>query len=88
MELKRRVQATAEEALENSRKAEFVGEKEARSIEINRKIRERYSLSDEIALLRKALMALNIDNAQLNEYCGYVEECKREVDKDMARNSD
>ena len=81
--IKKRVEAVADEALEQSRKAEFVGEKVARSKEINRKIRERYSLSDELAIMRKALAKLGIDYSQLEEYNDYVEKCKQEVEDEL-----
>lgn len=81
--VKTRVEAVADEALEQSRKAEFVGEKVARSKEINRKVRERYSLSDELAIMRKALAMLNIHYDQLDEYNDYVEQCKQEVEDEM-----
>lgn len=58
---------------------EFVGENEEIKKEINRKIRERYSLSDELAIMRKALAKLNINDEQLNEYNAYVEQCKNDV---------
>lgn len=81
--IKTRVEAVADEALEQSRKAEFVGEKVARSKEINRKVRERYSLSDELAIMRKALAKLGIDYPQLEEYNDYVEKCKQEVEDEL-----
>lgn len=87
--VKTRVEAVADEALEQSRKAEFVGENVARSKEINRKIRRKYSLSDELAIMRKALALLNIHYDQLDEYNDYVEQCKQEVeDEEEHRNSD
>jgi hypothetical protein len=81
--IKKRVEAVADEALEQSRKAEFVGENVARSKEINRKVRERYSLSDELAIMRKALAKLGIDYSQLDEYNDYVEKCKQEVEDEL-----
>jgi len=81
--IKTRVEAVADEALEQSRKAEFVGEKVARSKEINRKVRERYSLSDELAIMRKALAKLGIDYPQLEEYNAFVEQCKQEVEDEL-----
>lgn len=81
--IKKRVEAVADEALEQSRKAEFVGENVARSKEINRKVRERYSLSDELAIMRKALAKLGIDYSQLEEYNAFVEQCKQEVEDEL-----
>ena len=81
--IKTRVEAVADEALEQSRKAEFVGENVARSKEINRKVRERYSLSDELAIMRKALAKLGIDYSQLEEYNDFVEQCKQEVEDEL-----
>lgn len=81
--IKKRVEAVADEALEQSRKAEFVGENVARSKEINRKVRERYSLSDELAIMRKALAKLGIDYSQLEEYNDFVEQCKQEVEDEL-----
>lgn len=79
VERKTRAEALAEDALVQGRKAEFVGETEDFSKAVNRKIRERYSLSDELAIMRKALAMLGIEYEQLSEYNSYVEQCKAEV---------
>lgn len=52
-----------------------------RNDRINRKIRERYSLSEELSIIRHALMAV-IDHTELPEefkdFAAFVERCKEE----------
>lgn len=81
--------ANAQDIAELKLRAEFVGETNPKALAVNRKVRERYSLSDELAIMRKSLALLNIHYDQLDEYNDYVEQCKQEVeDEEEHRNSD
>lgn len=66
-------------------KADLIPVREkGRNDEINRKIRERYSLSEELAITRHALMAV-IAHTELPEeykaFAAFAEKCKQEADK-------
>ena len=79
VEIRTEEQAKTQKALDLSRKAEFVGETNDYSVNVNRLIREKYSLSDELAILRKALAKLGINDTQLDEYNAFVETCKEKA---------
>lgn len=74
-----------EEALDASSK---VRDTDERSIAIVNKIRERYTLTEEVGILRKVvqhlIVLLNVDVSELpefEEYNAYVEAAKQEVSK-------
>jgi len=71
--------ANAQDIANLALRAEFVGETNPKALALNRKVRERYSLSDELAIMRKALAKLGINDEQLEEYNAFVEQCKQEV---------
>jgi len=73
--------ANAQEIAKLALRAEFVGETNPKALAVNRKVRERYSLSDELAIIRKALAKLGINDEQLEEYNAFVEQCKQEVEQ-------
>lgn len=75
--------ANARDIISLNAKTEFVGETDEYAKSVNRLIREKYSLSDELAILRKALSKLGIDYAELNEYNEFVEQCKVEARKEI-----
>ena len=86
MKYQTKVQALSEDLQNEKLKTEFVSETDELKKSINRKIREKYSLSDELALLRKALAKLGVNDEQLSEYNEFVEKCKVEAREELDHN--
>lgn len=62
-------------------KAALIAESSDREVEIELLIRQRYSLSQELALHRKHAMG-TLDTETWEAYCGYVQECVEAVDRE------
>ena len=58
---------------------EFIFDKEDRSKEINEKVCAEYSLSTQIAILRKGLASMGCTDKDFVEFNNRVEEIKREI---------
>lgn len=72
----------ARNAAVNNASKQIKGDESTRNEAINEKVRERYSLSEELALTRHALAKLLAGEAVPQEYLdfnAYVEQCKAEV---------
>ena len=58
-------------------KTQLIQEASDEEVGIELMIREKYSMSQELAIHRKKLMGI-LDESEWNEYCEYVQECIRE----------
>ena len=61
---------------ETDLKVSLIEEQTQEEVEIELLIRERYSMSQELALHRKAIMG---NSEEWNEYCEYVQSCVKRV---------